>query len=446
MFSAVFHGQSWFLFCACIIALLLACGAFSLAQRHGVRPWEFASLTAFLVAEISVTLLMPNGGYTSHTCIINRNVFGSLLTDQGLFNLLMFIPIGLTGVLATRSVLPTVAGSVALSMFTELAQAAVPGIGRNCDSSDLTMNTAGAVIGAAVAYVILDNPSTRPPLERHWRPTAYGFAAAVVVVAIVSTTSIQFLSMDATGIQFANGKQKDAAQKALHASFGDKYRITRIQYQPPVGGGSGQGTIAMVLDNGQANASLTWPENQTLTVSFENSDTITNESFPVAGAEAAPKTGQEALAIATKYARQYHPDALVSSQSTVTQVDPDAKLGWMASWRRVSADGILMPMRLDVEINRAGRISQMVSADISDPIDLPPVRVAKADAVEKARQSIANLLHDGQKFKVANVSLRAMDRGGKWRTEYVVSYITPSGDEAQSVSYVDATTGTTNSE
>ncbi|WP_329138959.1 VanZ family protein [Streptomyces sp. NBC_01476] len=446
MFSAALRGQSWFLFSALVGALLLACAAFSIARRRGVRPWEFAGLTALVAAEVSVTLLLPNGGYTTRTCVVNRDVFEPLLTEQGLLNLLMFLPIGIAGVLATRSVLPTVAGCAALSMGTELAQAAVPGIGRNCDSSDFTMNVAGAAVGAAIAWAILNKPGSAVPLERHWRPTAYSFTAVAVAAAIIGITAVQFISMDSTSIQFASGSQKSAAQEAMHASFGDRYAITKVQFQPPVGGGSDRGTIGMILDGGKANAALTWPDNQVLTVSFENSDRTTSESFPVDGAGKPPTTGAEALAIATKYAHQYHPEALQGSRSTVAPVDPDAKLGWMVSWRRLNTAGVLMPMRLDVEINRAGRISQLVSADIGDPTGLPPVKITKSQAVRRARESIGKLLHDGQNLKVAEVSLRADDRTSAWRTEYVVSYVEPDGTQVQSISYVDATTGSTVSE
>lgn len=446
MFSAAFRGQSWFLCSALVVCLVLACGAFFLARQRGARPWEFAGLTALVAAEVSVTLAMPNGGYPSRTCVIDRDVFAPLLTQEGLLNLLMFLPIGAVGVCATRSLVPVVAGCAALSMLTELTQAVVPGVGRDCDSGDFTMNVAGAIAGATVAYALLRKPGSAFPPERYWRPASYGFVAVTAVAAIVGATCVRFLSMDSTSIQFATGSQKDAARRAMKASFGDRYAITKVQFQPALGGGSGAGSLAMVIDGGKANASLTWPDNRVLTVSFEFSGAVTAESFPIAGVSTAPRTADDALEIATRYARRYHPDALRNSRGVAEKADPQAAPGWTVSWRRLDARGVLMPMRLDVGIDRAGRISQLVSADIADPADLPPIRITKAQAEKNARRSVAQLLRSGSRLKVTEIALRADHRRGTWRTEYVVSFAEPDGTLAQTASYVDATTGSTVSE
>jgi VanZ family protein len=69
-------------------------------------------------------------------------------------------PVLLAGVATRRPVLATLAGS-GLSVVVEAVQAAVPAIGRSCDSGDWINNTIGAVIGGALAWLSLTAAARR---------------------------------------------------------------------------------------------------------------------------------------------------------------------------------------------------------------------------------------------------------------------------------------------
>ncbi len=60
----------------------------------------------------------------------------------------------------------------------------------------------------------------------------------------------------------------------------------------------------------------------------------------------------------------------------------------MVGRRRENADGVLMPLRLDAQINTAGRISQLLTAGAEDPKELPKASVSKATAEATALKSI----------------------------------------------------------
>jgi hypothetical protein len=444
--SAALKGQSWTLLVTIVIAVLVAYVIFSVVRRNGRRSYEYACLSALVVVELSVTLVMSDGGYESHSCVINHDMAEPFRTSQGWLNVLLFLPIGLAGALATRALLPTVVGSAALSLATEFSQALVPGVGRNCDSSDFTANVVGALLGALISFVYLNAIGARVPLDRYWRPAAYSAVSAGVVAAIIGAVGITFVPMYGTGLQFASSGQIKAAQQEMRKSFGDRYSVSRVQYQPPVGEPEGAGNLLMVLDGGKGSAQLTRSKNPVLTVSFENSSKVTDESFPISGTSGNPTTAAGALVIATKYAQQYHPDSIRGARSSVAPVGKGAELGWMVSWRRVNGDGILMPMQLDVEINRAGRISQMVTADIPDPGDLPSIKVSRSTAVQRAKTSIAALLSSAHDLTVSHVELKAVQRESQWRCEYLVSYSGPDGKPIMAMSYVDAATGDARSE
>ena len=70
-------------------------------------------------------------------------------------NVALFVaPVLLTAVATRRPLLALLAGSGA-SVLLEAVQALVPAIGRSCDTNDWLSNTLGAVLGAALAWVVL---------------------------------------------------------------------------------------------------------------------------------------------------------------------------------------------------------------------------------------------------------------------------------------------------
>ncbi|WP_434600115.1 VanZ family protein [Streptomyces sp. A5-4] len=438
MFSAIFQDRFGFLAAATAAALVIAFGAYKVAHRKGQRPYAYAGLAAVLTSEAAVTLFMPGGGYTSRNCVINHNVAEPFSTTQGLLNLAMFLPIGFLGVVALRAVVPVIAGAATLSLLTEIAQTLVPGIGRGCDSSDFLMNSLGGALGALAAWAYLRASKHKVDPRAHMRTTTIACGGVLALAAIAGATWITPQHLDSTSLQLAGSTEKQAAQKAMDNAFGARYTVADVQVQPPWE--NSPGSLLIELADKKGNASLTWPDARELTVSFENSDKTTSASFPVPGADKKPANADDAYAIAQTYARRYFPAALSKSKHFADPVGDQAELGWMVSWRRKNADGVLMPLRLDVQINTAGRISQLLTANAEDPEGLPKPRISKATAETTALKSITAEVK-GIKLKVANSSLMAVEISGEWRPEWSVTFEDPQGETFLTATYVDAVTG-----
>ncbi len=66
-------------------------------------------------------------------------------------NLLLFVPVGLFGSVASRRPVGAVVAASAFSILIEMLQALVPALGRSCSTSDWFYNTLGALAGGLVA-------------------------------------------------------------------------------------------------------------------------------------------------------------------------------------------------------------------------------------------------------------------------------------------------------
>ena len=86
-------------------------------------------------------------------------------------NVVLFVaPVLLAGVVSRRPWLGLLAGTGA-SVLVEVVQAAVPAIGRSCDTNDWLANTLGAALGAGLAWLVLRRT------QRVWASQAANIAA-----------------------------------------------------------------------------------------------------------------------------------------------------------------------------------------------------------------------------------------------------------------------------
>ncbi|MFF8295743.1 VanZ family protein [Streptomyces globisporus] len=427
MLQAVFNGRVEFVLIALTAVTIATCIGYFAAKRFLSRPWSHAGLSAALVAELSVTVFFPSPGHVSGQCVLNRNFSEPFATEQGLLNVAMFLPIGLFGVLAVRRVFPVFLGGALLSVATELTQALAPWVGRSCDSGDVLTNTLGAGVGSLAGWTVVRATSGELfPLRTAKKPTAVIFATCFVACAVVWKVWITPLAVDSTSLQIAGGDKRSQAQQVLAEAFDDHFEIANVQLQ------SGQnGAPDLLLITTQTGfAELSWPDKEQLTVSLENSSKPGPGSFPVTGVGVAPETAEEALLIATKYAKERFPWGLKDSYAKSFPVGDDAEFGWMVSWRS-RIDGALMPMRLDVQINRAGRVSALLTRRTEDPVSLPPRRVS-----EKQAAAAASEFAGGAKTGAGN--LLAIRREGEWRAQWTIPV--SAGADVYPV-YVDAETG-----
>ncbi|MEH3054765.1 MAG: VanZ family protein [Patulibacter minatonensis] len=135
-----------------LAAVALASAAFGLALAdRGRRP--LAVVLGLSVAGMLLLTLWPaSTGRGVSSCAVQFSVpaFGSV---ELLANIALFIPIGCFASLLTGHPLASLVAASLASVAVEGLQAALPAIGRACDTNDWAMNTAGAALGVAIAGV-----------------------------------------------------------------------------------------------------------------------------------------------------------------------------------------------------------------------------------------------------------------------------------------------------
>jgi hypothetical protein len=111
-------------------------------------------LTGITLLPLILLTLVPQDRELFGRCQLRWEI-PTLAGPESMANILLFVgPVLLAGV-ATRRPIRIMAAGSGLSAAVEALQAAMPAIGRSCDSDDWVNNTIGAVIGAALALLSL---------------------------------------------------------------------------------------------------------------------------------------------------------------------------------------------------------------------------------------------------------------------------------------------------
>jgi hypothetical protein len=429
--SAVFRGHPYELVATIVLSLLAAAGAFAHSRSKGRRPWPYAAFSASITAALCLTL-WRSGSTTPSQCTVNRDLLEPFLTEQGLLNAALFVPIGVFGVLATRHPLAVALAAPLLSATIEVVQTTSSFVARGCDSSDLEMNTFGAVTGVlatCLALVLIEVPVHQVKYRARviWRSA--GSVAAINALVLVFFVHLVFT--DSTSLEFATPDKSSAAKSAVRTAFGNHYRISAVQYRKGYGGTPG--TLFITLDKGSAE--LSWPDKQEFTASLAPDGTSGASYFPVTGITGRPRNAADAEAIATAYAAHRYPWGLTQSQPHSEPVGDNAELGWMISWRRTHG-AILMPMRLDIQIDRSGRVSQLLTRHVDDPRHLSPATVTRQQAITAALASADTGRTRGH---ATGTQLLAVKNHHTWHTYWLIGVHTSIGHDTQL--YIDASTG-----
>lgn len=433
MFTAVFQHHYAYLAGCTLAALVLGGSAWVLARRlqqpHGV--W-WAWLVATLVGILGVTFM--GSGRASGQCVINHDITEPFHTTQGIWNLAMTVPLGLLAVLAVRRPLPVVVGVVTLPLAIEFIQATVAGLGRVCDSSDAEMNILGGLVGAAIATGILASGRSI-----NWAGgTKVSLITSAVILLLgsgVARPMLTFTNIDGTGLSAADSPQRQAVQEAVRQAFGERYALGHVYEQPCIGLPCTNIIFTLLSrEKGHpeafANGSLAWPDKQHLNVLLEDSDHSSVMGYPVAGSKA-PTTEKEAFQIAQSYINRHYPWAKNAVVKRTFPIGEKAELGWMTNWRWVD-NKILMPRMLDVQIDRAGKVSQV-------DVTLGPTHLNLEKTKLNARHAESSVLkamsarakaHGREApagLRAKAFTLKAVSRDGAWRPEWLVGVSTDAG-------------------
>ena len=139
-----------------VAAVCVGVGAVVLRRGpHRLLGW----LAGAALLPVAALTLSPTTHRAFEVCAVQFSVprLGSV---ELLANVALFVPPVFFAAAATRRPLLVLAAGTGLSAAIEALQAAVPALGRSCDTSDWAMNTAGAVLGALLAAAV----------SRRWAP------------------------------------------------------------------------------------------------------------------------------------------------------------------------------------------------------------------------------------------------------------------------------------
>ncbi|MFE2225373.1 VanZ family protein [Streptomyces kronopolitis] len=428
MLEAVFKGHTAFTLTATAICLVFFIAVLLASKKRTDRPLSLALWCASMLSVSLLTLWTTGGSQGAGRCVVNLKLLEPFGTEQGILNCLMFAPVGFMGVLVTRRFLPAFACGMALSAVIETTQGALPAIGRACDTSDFVSNSTGSLLGALIAFLIVRfQKSDVPP----WRIRGLGAAIACVTLSVILgavwVTSIQPHSVKATeAVGAAAGDQRNAVAKAVREAFGNHYAVGNVQFSSSPD--SDSGTVMASLPVGFVQ--INWPEGNEITASLDMSNSGKPSGFPVPGAPAQVANSMQAKQTAVMYAEAHFPWAIRDSKIEISPVGDKAALGWLVSWRR-HRDAVLMPMRLDVQIDRKGHVSQLSTRKASD-VSVPPTRINKQKALKLAKSAVPGC----QKVEVGE--LLAVQKGSNW---HAVWRIMVTCERSSVIVHINASSG-----
>ncbi|MFD5426911.1 VanZ family protein [Streptomyces sp. NPDC127084] len=411
MIGAILNGNPWIVPAFLITGILASAAAVYLASRYE-RPKALSIFFGLSVSgEITATLYPSHIGVgASGVCTVNKDLLGPLATQQGLMNVALFIPVVFFATLLLRRPAVCLAGGVLLSGATELVQAVTAHIGRSCTSEDLVANSIGAVIGAFAAAVVgrlrpyngLQPAGQQADLTLGVKIGAAGGAVIFLVASLVVTPVVA-----GSELVTAGSTDKETAERVVHQVFGSQSEITSVQ---TVAGQHGQPdqTLVSLKDGTLAfTAGAEFITGSTLATSLPG---VTNKPL---------KRDADATTQATAFVRSRFPWALRGSKAVARPASAGSAQRIVA-WRAY-VDGVLMPMRMDVIVERDGRISSFTGRNESAPATPP----AHPVTLEQARKAAERHLQGQSEFKEAQM-LMQKNAQGVWETRWAVNFLLSS--------------------
>ncbi|XTZ16517.1 VanZ family protein [Micromonospora echinospora] len=151
MIATLLVEHRWLTWAALVLLLVVGPVAGSwLASRPRTVWW----LTGASLLPLALLTLTPQDRELFARCQVQW-ALPTLTGPESMANILLFAaPVLLAGMATRRPLLIMIAGS-GLSAAIEAFQAAVPALGRSCDSDDWMNNTIGSILGALLALLAL---------------------------------------------------------------------------------------------------------------------------------------------------------------------------------------------------------------------------------------------------------------------------------------------------
>lgn len=418
MISAILRGNVWLVPAFLVSSAILGALMFFVAGKRGLsRP--LAVLLGVAAAGELVATLYPShaSAAASGTCWVNRDPITPLLTQQGLMNVAMYVPLAFLAIALFRRPAVLTSCCILLSAGTELTQALVPHVGRSCASEDLVANSLGSVLGAAAAVFMHRRKevkgSTEPKTlnKPDFSRAANIILGGAILVLVIGSMSVTPVLTEVSELTRASSGQEDQAKKMVKRIYGNQAKISSIQYMKGEGGQTDQ--ILVTLEDGFVNF--------TTTEDFVTGSTLAKSLPGVQNRQV--ETDDEATRQAASFVESRFPWALKASKP---MVDPTVEgtgqktVGW-----RQRVEGVLMPMRMDVVVEPNGRISAFTGRNEKGPSAPPAHKITAAQAQKIADGNVSNGKYDSSEILVQK------NKRGEWETRWAVNFSLPPAEASE---------------
>ncbi|MGW4380773.1 VanZ family protein [Kitasatospora sp. NPDC004531] len=410
MIRAILHGNPGLLPAFLVTALLLGTPVFFLAKARR----RSAVLGGVSAAGMLAATLYPTGGArsASQVCLYSRDFTAAFTTQQGLMNVAMFVPVAFFAAHATRRPALVLAAGVGWSAVTETVQSLAPGIGRACDSGDFVANSAGALLGVALAVAL----RRAWPSRRDWSVGAVALLALLAPAAVVQRAAVTPTWSDAALSPARDPDQLELARRNAELLYGPGTAVVNVKHSAAMG----ETPEELVVTTPAGIFRLEWPSGRLVHGSL------------IPFAPATGGTDEEARAAADAFAATWFPGVADGARVQVHRAN-EATARRTVQYRRYRADGLLLPVRLDIDVDPGGRVAQVDSRIVADP-ELPAVTVTEEAAIAAVTSK-----HPGP---VKGALLLALKTDGRWRACWSVTLVVDPDPAVPGRPFVvDAVTG-----
>ncbi|MFF9566632.1 VanZ family protein [Streptomyces sp. NPDC014685] len=396
-----------------LILAALTAGIVVLICRARERPVLLPILTAVATSGIvAVTLLPSSAGVSSGQCDVGmpRHV---LTSSSALLNIALFVPATALAVMVFRRPVTIAAVFVAFSGGIEFLQSVTP-LGRACSVTDMTANSIGSLIGIALG--ILGMKLREQPVRRLKRDAVWGISIAAASAAILAgafqtqVRGVDVVAADDRRRAYSEGLDgsEEWILDAATGVFGKGTQVTETSAKK-----SGRSSLITAVTN-RGSISGWWPDRKLVQAWAKDNQGDEGELSEAQAEE-----------VVRSYAQKWFPGSLKGSTQKIRHVGGNSARGvYTVIYRRYVHD-VMVPMRLDVTVTKAGRIMGFTSRSIKDPA-LPSVEITEKDAMRRVEGQVG--------AKPTSVKLLAQQVGGKWRPVWLIGV---NGSDA----FIDAATG-----
>ncbi|WP_340379260.1 VanZ family protein [Streptomyces sp. SS7] len=394
-----------------VLAVLVA-GPTALVARARGKPWPLRTvLAAYLAGILAVTLLPGHAGMESWQCDTGMPLH-QFTSASALLNIALFAPGAFLAVLLFRRPVTVAAAFGALSGAVELAQSAGY-LGRACSVTDLAANGTGALLGAVAGagwLYLRRQPPARPVRDLVW-------GVSLAAVAVLAVGGVFRSRIDAVDVVALDDQRHDLVESAVPAEawitaaaegvFG---KGTDIRGTSTEKVGS---RLKITAETNHGTLTGTWP-----------AKTLESGRFAPGPGDEGDLSEKEVAAAADRFARTWFPRSVAGSERRIRSTGGGPSAGYTVRYRRYT-DRVMMPMRLDLTLTAAGRVTGFSARTVDDP-GLPRVTIDEARA--------RTLAEDATGRPAGSASLLARRVRGAWLPVWRV-------DCARRPVTIDATTG-----